>query len=82
MMKRVWHQRNLLQHWRDVVINVLHKTKDRTKCGNYRGILLVAYASKVSLMIDTIRLRAYCEAKGLPLDVGAGTDNQAGVAST
>ena len=28
---------------------VLHKRKDRTECGNYRGILLVAYARKILL---------------------------------
>ena len=72
MIKRAWYQRNLPQQGLDLVIDVLHKKKDRTKCGNYRGILLVAYAGKVLLMIDTTRLRAYCEAKGLPLDVGAG----------
>ena len=26
---------------------VLHKKKDRTECGNYRGISLVAHAGKI-----------------------------------
>ena len=38
MIKRVWHQREVPQRWRDAVIKVLHKKKDRTECGNYRGI--------------------------------------------
>ena len=48
MIKRVWHQRDVPQRWRDAVIKVLHKRKDRTECGNYRGISLVAHAGKVS----------------------------------
>ena len=51
--------------WRDSVINVLHKTKGRTECENYRGIFLVAHAGKVLLKIVAKRLGDYCEAKGL-----------------
>lgn len=36
-------------------IKVLHE-KDRTKCGNYRGISLVAYAGRVLLKIVVNRL--------------------------
>ena len=25
------------QQWKDVIIMVIHKKKDRTECGNYRG---------------------------------------------
>ena len=32
------------QQWKDAIIMVLHKKKDRTECGNYRGISLVAQA--------------------------------------
>ena len=39
VIKLVWHQREVPQRWRDVVIKVSHK-KDRTECGNYRGISL------------------------------------------
>ena len=65
MIKRMWHQREVPQRWRDVVIKVLHKKKDRTECGNYRGISLVAHAGKVLLKIVTMRLSAYCEARNL-----------------
>ena len=34
VIKRVWHQREVPQQWRDAVIKVLHKKKDRTECGN------------------------------------------------
>ena len=60
----VWHQREVPQRWRDAVIKVLHK-KDRTECGNYRGISLVAHAGRVLLKIVATRLSAYCEARNL-----------------
>ena len=49
------------QQWKDAIIMVLHKNKDRTKCGNYRGILLVAHAGKILLKILARRLNGYCE---------------------
>ena len=39
--------------------------KDRTECGNYRGISLVAHAGKVLLKIVAKRLGDYYEAKGV-----------------
>ena len=65
VIKRVWHQRKVPQRWRDAVIKVLHKKKDRTECGNYRSISLVEHASKVLLKIVAIRRRAYCEVREL-----------------
>ena len=47
------------------MIKVLHKKKDRTECGNYRDISLVAHAGKVLLKIVATRLSAYCEATNL-----------------
>ena len=40
---------------------MLHKKKDRTECGNYRGISLVAHAGKVLLKVIANRLSSYCE---------------------
>ena len=65
VIKLVWHQREVPQRWRDTVIKVLHKKKDRTECGNYRGISLVAHAGKVLLKIVATRLSTYCEARNL-----------------
>ena len=65
VIKLVWHQREVPQRWRDVVIKVLHKKKDRTECGNYRDISLVAHAGKVLLKIVATRLSTYCEARNL-----------------
>ena len=44
---------------------MLHKKKDRTECGNYRGISLVAHAGKILLKIIVRRLSNYCERLGV-----------------
>ena len=44
---------------------MLHKKKDRTECGNYRGICLVAHAGKVLLEVIAGRLRDYCERENI-----------------
>ena len=51
--------------WKDAIIMVLHKKKDRTECGNYRGISLVAHAGKILLKIIARRLSEYCERVGI-----------------
>ena len=65
VITRVWREEKVPQRWRNAVIKVLHKKKDRTECGNYRGISPVAHAGKVLLKIVAKRLGAYSEAKGL-----------------
>ena len=65
VIKLVCHQREVPQRWRDAVIKVLDKKKDKTQCGNYCGIFLVAHAGKVLLKIVATRLSAYCEASNL-----------------
>ena len=57
---REFHQ-IIIRVWRDAVIEVLQKKKDRTECGNYRGIFLVAHAGKVLQKI----VAKSCGAKGL-----------------
>ena len=49
------------QQWKYAIIVVLHKKKDRTEFGNYRGISLVAHAGKILLKIIARRLSEYCE---------------------
>ena len=44
---------------------MLHKEKDRTECGNYRGISLVAHAAKVLLKVIAGRLSDYCERENI-----------------
>ena len=53
------------QQWKYVIITVLRKKKDRTECGNYRGISLVAHAGKVLLKIIARRLSEYCKRVGI-----------------
>ena len=47
------------------IIIVLHKKKDRTECGSYRGILLVAHAGKILLKIIARRPSECCERVGI-----------------
>ena len=65
VIKLVWHQREVPQRWRDAMIKVLDNKKNRTECGNYRGISLVAHAGKVLLKIVATRLSAYYEARNV-----------------
>ena len=44
---------------------MLHKKKDRTECGNYRGILLVAHAGKALLKVIAGRLNDFCERENI-----------------
>ena len=53
---QVWISGEVPQEWKDVTVKVLHKKKDRTECGNYRGISLVAHAAKAHLKIVAHRL--------------------------
>ena len=47
------------------LIMVLHKKKDRTECGSFRGISLAAHAGKILLNIIARRLSEYCERVGI-----------------
>ena len=53
------------QQWKDAIIMVLHKKKERTECGNYRDISLVAHAGKTLLKIIARRFSEYCERVGI-----------------
>ena len=46
-------------------IKVLHKKKDRTEGGNYRGISFVAHAGKVLLKVIACRLSDCCERENI-----------------
>ena len=58
---RIWRGGEVPQQWEYAIIMVLPKKKDRTNCGNYRGISLVAHAGKILLKIIARRLSEYCE---------------------
>ena len=62
---RIWGGGEVPQQWKDAIIIVLHKKKDRTECANYRGISLVAHAGKILLKIIARRLSEYCERVGI-----------------
>ena len=53
------------QQWKDAIIMVLRKKKDRTECDNYRSISMVAHAGKILLNIIARLLSEYCERVGI-----------------
>ena len=60
----IWRGADVPQQWKDAIIKVLHKKKDRTECANYRVISLVAHAGKI-LTIIARHLSDYCERLGI-----------------
>ena len=62
---RIWRGGEVPQHWKYAIIMILYKKKNRTECGNYRGISLVAHAGKILLKIIAHRLSEYCERVGI-----------------
>ena len=58
---RIWRGIEVPQQWKDAIIMVLHKEKDRTECGNYRGLSVVAHAGKILLKIIARHLSENCE---------------------
>ena len=61
----IWSGGEVSQQWKCAIIMILHENKDRTECGNYRGISLVAHASKILLKILARCLSEYCERVGI-----------------
>ena len=55
----------MTQQWKYAIIMVLHKKKNRTECGNYRGISLIAHVDKILLKIIASRFSEYCERVGI-----------------
>ena len=68
----LWRGDGVPQQWKDATIKVLHRKKDRTECGNYRGILLVAHAGKVLLKVIAGGLSLYCERENILLEEQCG----------
>ena len=62
---RIWRGGEVPQQWKYVIIMVLYKKKNRTECGNYRGISLVEHARKILLKIIGRRLSEYCQRVGI-----------------
>ena len=62
---RIWGRGGVPQQWKDAIIMVLHRKKDRTNWGNYRGISLVAHAGKILLKVVARRFSEYCERVGI-----------------
>ena len=71
---RIWGGGEAPEQWKDVIIMVLQKKKDRAECGNYRGISLVAHVGKILLKIIARRLSEYWEGMGILPENQSGFD--------
>ena len=49
------------EQWKDVIITVLHKSKDRRVCDNFRGISLINVIGKILERVIQNRFVTYCE---------------------
>ena len=61
----VWRGAGVPQQWKNAMIKVLHKKKDRAECGYYRDISLVAHAGKILLKVIADCLSDYCEPENI-----------------
>ena len=61
----IWIGGEVPKQWKYVIIMAIHKTKDRTECGTYRGISLVAHAGNILLNTIAHRLNEYCNRVGV-----------------
>ena len=73
----VWRGGGVPQQWKYATIKVIHKKKDRTDSGNYRGVSLVALAGKVLLKVIAGRLGDYCERENILSEEQCGSDPNA-----
>ena len=62
---RIWRGGEVVPQWKDAIIIILRKKKDRTECGKYRCISLVVHAGKILLKIIARRLSEHCERVGI-----------------
>ena len=65
LIMATWREGKAPKRWKDAIIMMAIHKKDKTQCGNYRGISLVSHAGKVLLKVIARRLSEYCERKGL-----------------
>ena len=62
---RIWRGGDVPHQRKYAIIIVLHKKKNRTERGSYRGISLVAHIGKILLKIIARRLSECCERVGI-----------------
>ena len=56
---KVWEEGHVPQAWKDANIVTIYKKRDRTECGNYRGISLLSAAGKIFARILLNRLSSH-----------------------
>ena len=63
LIDQIWHSEVFPDDWRNGHLTVLPKKGDLTKCGNYRGIMLLSVPGKVLSKIILSRIKAKVDKK-------------------
>ena len=66
MAHQIWEEAHVPQAWKDANIVTIYKKRDRTECGNYRGISLLSAAGKIFARILLNRLSGHITPEVVP----------------
>jgi len=61
LVRQIWEEERIPEEWKETVIVPIHKTGDRDRCENYRGIALGNATYKILLNIVLGKIKPYIE---------------------
>jgi len=61
LLRQIWEEERIPEEWTETIIVPIHKTGDRDRCENYRGIALGNAAYKILLNIIFGKIKPYIE---------------------
>jgi len=59
LVRQIWEEERIPEEWKETIIVPIHKTGDRDRCENYRGIALGNAAFKILLNILVGKIKPY-----------------------
>jgi len=61
LIRQIWEEESIPEEWKETIIVPIHKTGDRDRCENYRGIALGNAAYKILLNIKLGKIKPHIE---------------------
>jgi len=61
LLRQIWAEERIPEEWTETIIVPIHKTGDRDRCENYRGIALGNAAYKILLNVILGKIKPYIE---------------------
>ena len=61
LVRQIWEEERIPEEWKETIIVPIHKTGDRDRCENYRGIALGNVAYKILSNITLGKIKPYTE---------------------